>query len=151
MKQIANAITTCRIFGSGLLICFPLYSPGFYLTYLICGISDMIDGTVARMTSSTSGFGEKLDTAADFLFFAAAFGKILPVMQIPVWLWVWIGLIAGIKIRNFARSRRFPHTFLNKLTGLMLFLIPLALPFLNLTYSVTAVSIAATLAALQEG
>ena len=43
---MANIITACRVVCSILLLFFPLFSSGFYVTYLLCGFSDMIDGTV---------------------------------------------------------------------------------------------------------
>ena len=61
-KYIANILTGCRILGSLLLLVFPVFSFGFYITYLFCGFSDMIDGTIARKTNSVSEFGSKLDT-----------------------------------------------------------------------------------------
>ena len=60
----------------------------------------MIDGTVARKTNTVSEFGSKLDTFADFVFVAVCFIKLIPILDIPVWLWVWIGIIAVIKIIN---------------------------------------------------
>ena len=46
--MIANAITCCRILIGMLMFLFSVFSPGFYVCYLIAGISDMIDGTIAR-------------------------------------------------------------------------------------------------------
>ena len=56
-KHIANVLTGCRIFGSILLLFFPAFSLDFYILYLLCGFSDMVDGTIARKTNSTSKFG----------------------------------------------------------------------------------------------
>ena len=58
----------------------------------------MVDGTIARKTNAVSEFGAKLDTASDFIFFAVAPIKLLPVIHIPKWIWVWIVVIAIIKI-----------------------------------------------------
>ena len=44
--------------------------PAFYTLYLVAGVSDMIDGTVARKTGTAGAFGSKLDTAADFMLVA---------------------------------------------------------------------------------
>ena len=86
-KQIANIITLYRILGSiGLLFC-PLFSACFYGTYLFCGLTDMVDGTVARKTGATSTFGARLDSVADFLFVAVSFGKLVPVIRLPAWIW----------------------------------------------------------------
>ena len=56
-KHIANIITGSRIVFSLPLLVIPLTSAWFYVFYLLCGLSDMIDGTVARRTNSVSEFG----------------------------------------------------------------------------------------------
>lgn len=82
--MIANAITYCRIIISMLMFLFSVFSPEFYVCYLLAGISDMIDGTIARKLGTSSKFGEKLDTVADFVFATAALFKLLPVMKISM-------------------------------------------------------------------
>ena len=72
----------------------------FYIMYLFCGFTDMVDGTIARKTKSVSEFGAKLDTVADIVFAAVCFVKILPLIQFPTWLWIWIVIIATSKIGN---------------------------------------------------
>lgn len=69
-KSIANIITSLRIIFSIIMMFFPVFSPQFYIIYLFCRFSDMIDGMVARRTKSNSGFGAVLDTIADFTFIA---------------------------------------------------------------------------------
>ena len=86
--MIANAITYCRIIISMLMFLFSVFSPEFYVCYLIAGISDMIDGTIARKLGTSSKFGEKLDTVADFVFATAALFKLLPVMKISMAIWI---------------------------------------------------------------
>ena len=155
-KQIANVVTGCRILGSGLLLFFPAFSAAFYTVYLLCGFSDMIDGTIARRTNSTGAFGNTLDTAADLVFVTASFLKLLPAIHLPQWAWIWGIAIAAIKIGNIlwgaVSLKRFVslHTVMNKLTGLFLFLFPLTLSFIDVTYSSAAVCSIATCAAIQE-
>lgn len=157
MKQIANVITGIRILCSILMLFFPVFSVGFYSTYTLCGVSDMIDGTVARKTKSDSKFGEKFDTLADFIFFAAALFKLLPNIDVPKWAWVWVAVIAILKIGNivvgFVKKQDFLalHTTMNKIIGFLLFLFPLTLSFIELKYTVMAICCIATFAALQEG
>ena len=43
------------------------------------------------------------------------------------------------------------HTLLNKITGVLLFLLPLTLFWVNLKYSAMVVCVVATFAAIQEG
>ena len=117
----------------------------------------MVDGVVARKTNSVSEFGARLDTTSDFIFFVATLIKLLPVIHIPKWIWVWIVIIAIIKIFSvilgFAYKKRFIslHTAMNKITGLLLFLLPLTLQFVEIKYSLIAVCIVATISAIQEG
>ena len=99
-KQIANMITVSRIWGSICLLFCPAFSVAFYIAYLFCGITDMVDGTIARKTNSVSETGARLDTVADIVFVAVCFAKILPMMQFPAWLWLWIVAIAVIKTTN---------------------------------------------------
>ena len=156
-KQIANIITSCRILGSiGLLFC-PVFSDGFYVLYLFCGLTDMVDGSIARKTGAVSSFGARLDTVADFLFVIASFVKLIPVIRIPVWTWVWVAVIAVVKLVNLfwgiLGRKQIPslHTIANKATGLCLFLLPLTMPFADLRYTAPVVCVIATIAAIQEG
>ena len=156
-KHIANIITACRIFGSILLLFFPTFSVAFYITYLLCGFSDMIDGTIARKTNSSTELGSQLDTVADLIFAGVSLVKLVPVLHIPWWLWIWGGVIAVIKIGSiiwgYVTQQQFVslHTTLNKLAGLLLFLLPLTISFVELKYSSIVVCFVATFAAIQEG
>ena len=117
----------------------------------------MIDGTVARKTNTVSDFGAKLDTIADFVFVAVCLIKLLPILDIPIWLWIWIAVIALIKIINiisgYVMQKKWiaPHTVMNKVTGALCFILPLTLSFIELKYSAIIVCAAATFAAVQEG
>ena len=156
-KQIANIITSCRILGSiGLLFC-PVFSDGFYVLYLFCGLTDMVDGSIARKTGAVSSFGARLDTVADFLFVIASFVKLVPVIRIPVWIWAWAAVIAMGKLVTLfwgsTQMKQMPslHTIANKATGLCLFLLPLTMSFVDLRYTAPVVCVIATIAAIQEG
>lgn len=157
MKYIADIITGFRIvFSIAILFSSPL-SPAFYTLYTAAGSTDMIDGTVARKTNSVSELGSKLDTAADFVFVTVCLIKLLPILGIPVWLYIWIAVIALIKVINFIsgyvmkKKSVAPHTVMNKVTGALCFLLPFTLSFIDLRYSATVVCAAATFAAIQEG
>ena len=155
-KYIANIITGSRAVFSLPLLFIPLSSAWFTILYLFCGLTDMIDGTIARKTGAVSEFGAKLDTASDFVFTFVCVIKILPRIHIPVWLWVWIIAIALTKIFNialvFIRKKKLIsiHSVLNKTTGFTLFIMPLSLTFIKTTYSVVTVCVLATIAVMQE-
>lgn len=70
------------------MLFFPTLSTTFYALYIAAGFSDMIDGAVARKTDTVSKFGSQLDTFADILFVVVCLIKLLPVLDIPVWLYI---------------------------------------------------------------
>ena len=156
-KYIANIISSCRILFSLCLLFYPVFSVGFYCTYILCGFTDTVDGTIARKTNSVSKFGARLDTTSDFIFFAVTFIKLLPIIHIPKWILVWIVVIAIIKICNvilgliYTKKLISLHTVMNKITGLLLFILPLTLEFIEIKYCLIAVCVIATISAIQEG
>ena len=155
MKHLPNGISALRIAGSiGLLFCNVKGWP-FWVLYALCGISDMVDGWLARKLHAETKTGAVVDSVADIVFVACSAVRLLPVLEIPTWLWIWAGVIVIIKIINqisalvVCKRFCFPHTLANKLTGLLLFL---TVP--TMFWSVIPVAIVAaiaTFAAVQEG
>ena len=154
---MANSITGIRIVCSIALLFCPAFSPEFFTLYIIAGVSDMIDGIVARKTGTVSEFGSKLDMVADLILVIVCLIKLLPVLDVPTWLIIWIIVIAVIKAINLLsgyvlrKETVVLHTVMNRMTGILLFALPLTLSFINLNYSGTIVCAVATFAALQEG
>lgn len=155
--MIANIITGFRVLISIALLFCPVFSPVFYVLYLIAGLSDMIDGTIARRMNTVSEFGARFDTAADFVFVVVCLIKFLPVISIPAWLYVWIVLIALIKIiiiiSGYVVQKKLVavHSVMNKMTGVLLFILPLTFLIVPLKYLAISVCAVATFAAVQEG
>ena len=153
---MANIITGIRIVLSAFLLFCPAFSPTFFLLYIAAGASDMIDGAVARRTGTVSEFGSRLDTFADIVFAVVCLIKLLPALDVPAWLYVWFAVIAIIKISSitagYIRQKKLVsvHSVLNKAVGLMLFVFPLTLAFMDLRCSAAIVCTAATAAAIQE-
>ena len=153
---MANIITAFRILCSIVLLFCAALSPCFYVLYITAGVSDMVDGWVARKTNTVSEFGSKLDTIADIIFLVVCLVKLLPVLHLPVWIYVWIGIIACIKVFNiiygYAVRKQFlaDHSILNKVTGALLFVLPLTLSVIDVKYSAAVVCAMATVAAVRE-
>ena len=154
---MANLITGSRVLISIALLFCPVFSLEFYTLYLIAVVSDMIDGTIARRTNTVSGFGARFDTAADFVFVVVCLIKFLPVISMPILLWVWIVIIALIKIINiisgYIAQRKLVavHSVMNKVTGVLLFILPLTFSIIPLTYSAIPIYAVGTFSAVQEG
>ena len=130
----------------------------FWALYLLCGLFDVLDGAVARLTGTVSRLGEMLDTIADIIFVAVWIVLFIPAIDVGRWLWVWTGIIALIKVVNvisgLAMKKGFvaKHTPANKATGLLLFLLPMVilLEVIKVPY-IVLVCLLATFAAIQEG
>ena len=136
--NMPNSVTFLRIAGTVILLFLTPLAPLFYIVYTLCGLSDILDGWIARKTGSISEFGAKLDSIADLMFYAVSLIKLLPILWklLPVWIWYTVGgivllrlvsyLLAALKFHRFSSL----HTRWNKLTGAAVFLIPffLALP-----------------------
>ena len=160
MKHIPNILSASRI-----ALCLPLLMVDamtltFWGLYLIAGITDMLDGFLARKWGMESKFGARLDNLADFVFVLAVGYKLFPWLNLPATLWMIIGLIALVKIVNaissFVMKHRqgqspFLHTKANKLTGFLLFV---GIMTIGQTYFVPfawTIACIAIFAAIQEG
>ncbi|MCR5759030.1 MAG: CDP-alcohol phosphatidyltransferase family protein [Bacteroidales bacterium] len=153
--HLPNIISVFRIAGSIGLLFYDVTEWPFWVLYALCGISDMVDGWLARKLHAETDAGAIWDSVADIVFVACCAIRLLPVLEIPAWLWIWAGAIVIIKMVNqisalFVFKRFcFPHTLANKLTGLLLFL---AVPAVFCTVTpISIVAAIATFAAVQEG
>ena len=150
-----NIITLLRIAGSlGLLLC-DVTGVAIWIIYTLCGISDIADGWLARKLKCVTKMGALLDSVADICFVACLCPLLLPILDLPQWLWLWAGVIVIIKVVNqisalvkYGRCT-FPHTLANKATGFLLF-IAVPMTFVSVV-PIIIVAVVATLAAIQEG
>lgn len=157
IRIMANIITFVRVVCSAALLFCRAFSAPFYVLYMTAGFTDMIDGAMARKTGTAGEFGSKLDTAADLIFTAVCMIKLVPVLNIESWMFVSIGIIAVIKMINFVsgfvvqKKTVTVHSAMNKITGGLLFLLPLTAGSIDLRYSAAVVCAVAAFAAVQEG
>ena len=156
MKSIPNYITISRIVIALLLLLPKTFSIQFYMIYIYCGLSDILDGFIARKYKITSEFGTKIDSVADIVFVFVYLLKIIPVIEISIEINVWIIIIVLIKIFNiilgyiFYNKLILLHTVANKITGFVLFIIPLIINFIDLKILSILVCGIATFSAIQE-
>ncbi|MGM0215490.1 CDP-alcohol phosphatidyltransferase family protein [Enterococcus sp. AZ109] len=156
MSKIPNILTVCRIILSLVLLMIKPLSLPFLIIYSLCGISDMVDGLIARKMNWPRSLGTKLDTIADAVFFAAAGGVLLWTLWFPNWLLYSAGIALLIRLVTysigFVRYRQWTnfHTKLNKLTGLLLFLVPLLYVISPLSIWGPLIIVIAVLSALEE-
>ena len=80
-KNLANLITSTRIIATAVFLFLEVLTRPFYIVYVWCGLSDVLDGFVARSLKTTSSFGSRLDTVSDLFFYAAMLYKIWPYLH----------------------------------------------------------------------
>lgn len=155
---IPNALTMLRIAGAGVLLFLSPLSTGFFVVYSICGVSDVLDGYVARLTGQAGEFGAKLDSVADLLFYSMTLIRIFPQLfwMLPPWLWCAVIGVVLVRVVSYlavaVKYRRFAsmHTCLNKVSSFMLFWTPyLMMTRYTVHYCVISCAVAAA-AAVQE-
>jgi len=155
-RHIPNIITALRIVLCVPMLCAEAMSPLFLGCYLLAGITDMLDGFLARRLGVASDFGSRLDSIADVIFVVTAFVKLYPLIEFPLWMWLIIIMITVIKVASVAVSRIrngkivFLHTIPNKLTGLFLFLGMFFVEMPCFQYVVIGISVFAMFAAVDE-
>ena len=131
----ADTITSLRIAATLFLLFLTLGSGWFFAAYTIAGLTDVIDGWVARKTGTASEFGARLDSIADLLFYSALLFRLFPVLwrMLPAAIWYAVAAVLVVRLVSYAvaavKYRRFAslHTWLNKLTGCSVFLLPYVL------------------------
>jgi phosphatidylglycerophosphate synthase len=156
-KHISNMLSVSRMILAPLLIPLTTCLWGFIGLYLLIGISDVLDGYIARRNKAATHLGARLDSIADMIFYlillwifyywyqpliiesALLIAAIIGIRFLNV-------LLAGIKYKQVV----FVHTIANKLSGIIVYLLPLLL-FVSTNKRIVAISLLiALLAALEE-
>ncbi len=132
---VPNVITAFRIIGSAVLLFITPLTPEFLILYAVCGLSDVLDGFIARSTGKTTELGARLDSIADLLYYAVMVLRIMPILLdiLPLWLWCAAGVVVLLRLGSYITAAvkygRFAsmHTYMNKVTGLAMFTMPYVL------------------------
>ena len=131
-KAIPNIITSIRIIGAIVIFFLEPFSLAFYIVYGLCGVSDALDGFVARKFHLESKIGSILDSASDLIFLGVMGFKIFPTLieLLDTWCWFMIGIpvflqvlgyfICAIKFKKFSAI----HTYANKVMSAAIFFFP---------------------------
>lgn len=154
----SDTITSLRIVLSLFLPFLPLGSTGFFTAYTFAGLTDALDGWLARKTGTASEFGARLDSIADLLFYGILLLRLFPVFwqTLPMAMWFFVAAIVLIRLAVYTaaavRYHQFAslHTWLNKLTGVGVFLLPYVFSVSTGIAYCWIVCILALVAALEE-
>ena len=156
MKLVPNCISFSRIFVSLILIFVKPLSVAFYAIYIICGLSDIMDGYIARKTGTTSIFGAKLDSTADLIMVGVLLPVLIPIINPAIEIIIWTILIGIIRLSSMAvtlikyKTIGGIHTYGNKITGIVLFVFPILLPYIHATVLMYISCFVASISAIEE-
>lgn len=155
-KAIPHLVTGMRFVLTAFLLIPPVPGTAFAVLYLGAGLTDVLDGWLARRLHAESILGARLDSAADFFFFAVMLFRLYPVVKPGAAVLLWVGGIALLRLAAGAAAKcrfghfGFLHTFANKFTGLMLFCYPLSLFLTQSQAAIFVLCAAANLSAAEE-
>lgn len=128
----------------------------FFVIYLLCGISDVLDGYLARKLKVNSAFGSMLDSIADVVFIGTLLLILINIHQWDMWQLTWVGLILLIRLVSLTvgfvkyRDLAFIHTYSNKFAGVLLFTLPFSFALIDLDIMVFTLCSVATLSSIEE-
>ena len=156
--NLADTITLLRIVGSLALMPIKPFSALFFILYAITGLTDVLDGMIARKTHTESQLGARLDSIADIVFYGVVAFKVAPSLLgvLTPLIWCIIAVVAITRILSYVTAlikyHQFAalHTYMNKLTGFLLFIIPYITAQPYATPACMVISVVAVLAALEE-
>lgn len=156
MKNTANYITISRIFISLTLLFFEPLGFWFSVSYVLCGLTDIFDGYVARKLNIQSELGSRLDSIADLVMTIIVLYMLFPVIELKQSTYIWILLIILVRSLSivivYLRYKTFAimHTYSNKFTGLILFVTPLLLTFIDVDTMAFVLCLVGSLSACEE-
>jgi CDP-diacylglycerol--glycerol-3-phosphate 3-phosphatidyltransferase len=88
------------------------------ILFLLAGITDFVDGEVARRYSRVTNFGKLMDPLVDKIMMAAAFISLVPLKAVPAWAATTVVardfLITGLRLMASATGQVLPAERLGK-------------------------------------
>ena len=131
-KSIPNIITSIRIIGAIIILFLEPFTLPFYIVYGVAGVSDALDGFIARKFHLESKFGSILDSVSDWIFLGVMAVKIAPTLieLLAIWNWIIFAVPLGLQIIAYIicafKFKRFSsiHTYMNKLMSASIFFYP---------------------------
>ncbi|MCO5252170.1 MAG: CDP-alcohol phosphatidyltransferase family protein [Candidatus Kapabacteria bacterium] len=130
IKILPNSLSVTRIFLVLALIFLKPFSIEFLIVHFLCGITDVLDGYIARKFKVETKLGEKLDSMAD-IFWVVVLGVVLyPYIDVSNDVILCIAAIAILRLISIIivlfkyQTLGILHTIGIKITAILLFLVP---------------------------
>lgn len=138
-RYVPNMISMLRIILSVLLIPLIPIRIVFIVIYLSIGITDVLDGLIARKLGCESDFGAKLDSIADIVFYSIVVFIFLKLYssilegphQVALIVIISTRLINILLTKLKYKRVVFIHTLANKTSGIIVYFIPIVFLFVH--------------------
>lgn len=156
MRYVPNILSISRIVLAVSLLWFKPLSAPFYAVFALCGITDMVDGAIARRWNASSAFGSKLDSIADVTLTVIALVILIPIVNPPEFIVTWILIIVAARVVALVialkryKKATFLHTTSNRVGAMLLFLYPFGLIFTDSLMLPVLLCTVTSLAAIEE-
>jgi CDP-diacylglycerol--glycerol-3-phosphate 3-phosphatidyltransferase len=121
--NVPNQLTTARFFLTGIFVValstdWPFHVTVGLIVFVIAGVTDYLDGSIARSRNLVTDFGKLMDPLADKIMVAAAFICLVPLQAIPPWVAILIiareFLITGLRLLAAGKGTILPSERLGK-------------------------------------
>ena len=157
-RHIPNILSVLRIICSFLLILFINDRISFIFLYFVIGLTDILDGFIARKFKIKSELGAKLDSLADFIFYIILFFIFIKLYASIITVNYKVVLIGVIFIRllNMLLTKLkykkivFVHTIANKISGFLLYFLPVIILFTQSDIIIWIIFVLVFTAAMEE-
>src|SRR5437588_2980098 len=119
----ANRITLSRLLLTVLFVIalnssWPYGRTTAVVMFLIAGLTDFVDGEIARRYGLITNFGKLMDPLVDKIMVAAAFISLVPLKAVPAWAATAVVardfLITGLRLMASTKGRILPSESLGK-------------------------------------
>jgi len=156
MKNIPNILSTIRLISIIPLLLLTPFEWPFMTIYVIAGVSDMIDGPIARKFNFVSEFGAKLDSVADVFLVLVVVFRLMPLVEVSTMIIVWIFIAIATKFLSaligYIRYKQLVilHTYANKFFVFTLFFFPLFYLFIDANIILSVMLVIAFVTFIEE-
>lgn len=131
-RQTPNILSSLRILGAISIIFLEPFSIPFFVVYGVAGVTDVLDGFIARKFKLESRIGSIIDSVADWSLLLIMAIRVLPYLLTILEWWNWVIILVPFVfhvtgyIVCLIRYRCFSsvHTYLNKIMSAAIFLFP---------------------------
>lgn len=156
MRHLPNLLSVSRILISMLLLFLFDNFTAFISFYILAGITDVLDGFIARKLKSASSLGAKLDSIGDFFFYSVLIIYLFKEQKEVVnTYWVFIMVIFSLRMLSIIigvikfQKLVMIHTIANKISGILIFFIPIFI-MLNIDEIIPIILLVSILASIEE-